>query len=247
MATRAVFKKTIISRKNTTSLLFPMAAFLGGSGLTKKEAIGAFSSIYDQAVRTLHSRKMEYVGHTFLYQEIVALWVRDKQFLDESGKPRNLSLRGRSSFSTLVRLVQPEASPKVALSVLVRCGNVRRIGKERYALVRSFFRTDGPKSVAFEPNARFLSDFCTTLGNILRNKSPSGFSRSFWRKVEFSNLSASIAKKFSLFARERTLMFLEELDDWLEAHGNKSENRKVGRRVGIGVFSIFSDPEIKNP
>ena len=247
MTIRGISRRAGVDHKKAHSIIFPTAAFLGGSGLTKEEVIGAFSSIYDQAVRTLHSRKMEYVGYTFLYQKIVALWVRDKQFLDESGKPRNLSLRGRSSFSTLVRLVQPKASPKVALSVLVRCGNVRRIGKERYALVRSFFRTDGPKSVAFEPNARFLSDVGTTLGNILRNHSPSGFPIPFWRKVEASNLSASMAKRFSLFSRERTLMFLEELDDWLEAHGNKSKNRKVGRRVGIGVFSIISDPEMNDP
>jgi hypothetical protein len=64
--------------------------------------------------------------------------------------------------------------------------------------------------------------------------------------VETTGLSETTANKFIAFVRDRSLDFLEELDDWLEAHrGGESKNRgsRKFRRVGLGLFSIHSDFE----
>jgi len=132
------------------------------------------------------------------------------------------------------------------LSILVRYGNVQRVGKEKYALVQAFFRADAPKAMAFEPIAYFLSDASATLGRMFIGNTPARFPKPFWRKVDTFWLSGALARKFSIFARERTLMFLDELDDWQKAHETKNLKRKTRRRVGVGVFSIFSDPEVND-
>jgi hypothetical protein len=44
------------------------------------------------------------------------------------------------------------------------------------------------------------------------------------------------------FAKERSMLFLEEMDDWLQAHASaKAHGSKKRLRVGLGLFSIYSD------
>ena len=62
--------------------------------------------------------------------------------------------------------------------------------------------------------------------------------------MESFYVSDAIAKKFAAFARERSFLFLEELDDWLEAHRiAPTDGIRKRRRVGLGLFSIYSDYE----
>jgi hypothetical protein len=68
----------------------------------------------------------------------------------------------------------------------------------------------------------------------------------FWRKVEATGLSKAAAVEFTEFAATRSLEFLEELDDWLEARRNPTQKHRGHhlRRVGVGLFPIYSNPEV---
>ena len=123
-------------------------------------------------------------------------------------------------------------------------GNVRKDKGGKYRLVRPFFVVSSQTKMAFEPVAAFLSDASSTLSKILRHPRNSRTPQLFWRKVESTRVSNTDAEKFNAFASERSLLFLEEIDDWLEAHGrNVRKANGVSRRVGLGVFLIHSDPE----
>jgi hypothetical protein len=117
----------------------------------------------------------------------------------------------------------------------------------RLQLTRPFFFTSSEKSMAFEPMAYFLSDASATLSRILKRRHRRHHSRTpelFWRKVESTCVSEAVAKKFTIFTTERCLLFLEELDDWLQAHSpGETNGKRKGRRVGLGLFSIYSDLE----
>src|SRR5688572_12765732 len=115
MTISGISRRTVIDRKKAESLLFPMAVFLSGGGLKKKEAMTVFSAVYERAAELAPARRLEYIGDPPLYADTVALWTRDKRFIDKSGKPRVLSFRGKSGFSTLVREIQPSANPKEVL------------------------------------------------------------------------------------------------------------------------------------
>jgi len=239
-----VRRKTTIDRRRAKSLLNPIAAFLFAGGFTKAEALAAFSSVLDTLQKDRKNRPMEHIGHPTSYADMIATWVRDKRYVDATGRPRALRLSGRNGFTSLVRSVSPHTTAKTALSVLLRYRNIRRLKDGSYRLVNPFFYTNSDRATAFEPIAFFLSDASATLSQILRRRDRSPRPERFWRKVESFHVSDAIAKRFAAFARDRSFLFLEELDDWLEAHRDTATNNgRKRRRVGLGLFSIYSDYE----
>jgi len=250
MSARVSGKKTQIDRLRADALLFPIAAFLHAGGWTKKSATRSFSRAFDRSLDKQGTRQLKHIGDPTPYADIVALWMRARRFIDRTGRPRLLPLQGRASFTALAREASPRIDPQVALSVLTHFKNVRRTTGGRYKLISPFFLTCSTTSLAFEPMAYFLSDASDTLGRILKQKGHSQTANIFWRKAENLNLSKVAAREFLAFSKERTLAFVNEIDEWLEAHQRRrlgpSRGRKY-RRVGLGVFSICSSPEPLRP
>jgi hypothetical protein len=102
--------------------------------------------------------------------------------------------------------------------------------------------------MAYEPLAYFLSDASSTLSRILKRSKRWRGPDLFWQKTENARISEAAAKRFTAFAKERGLVFLDELDDWLEANSDqKKTSRRRQRRIGLGIFSIYSDREQSAP
>jgi Family of unknown function (DUF6502) len=241
-------RKTTMDRRRVRSLLNPIAAFLCAGGFTKTEAMAAFSSVLDAFQKGRKNRRMDHIGHPTSYADLIATWTRDRRYVDATGKPRVLSLSGRNGFTSLVRCVSPHTTTKAVLSVLLRYRNIRRLKDGRYSLVNPFFYTNSVNVTAFEPIAFFLSDASSTLSQILRRRNRSPKPERFWRKVETFHVSEAVAKRFLAFARDRSFLFLEELDDWLQAHRDiATSNVRKRRRIGLGLFSIYSDYESTSP
>jgi hypothetical protein len=239
-------KKTIIASDRAAALLFPLAAFLRAGGMTQAAAQASFAAAFRRALKESSARRFDHIGHPTRYADIVALWTRDQRFLDRDGRPKLLHMGGKRGFSTLVRESSPNSDPNAVLSVFLRYGNVKKTRTGCYELVRPFFFSTRQNSMAFEPMAYFLSDASMTLGRILRRTRRSRGPEVFWRKVESVDLADVHAKEFIEYVRERSLTFLEEVDDWLEAHRAARKNRggRVAmRRIGLGLFSIYSEPE----
>jgi hypothetical protein len=237
-------RRTTIDRRRAKSLLYPIAAFLREGGFTRRESLAVLSSAFDELRKGEKNRRMQHIGHPTPYADIIAAWTRNKQYIDSLGRPRVLPLSGPKSFSALVQNVSPRKSARTVLSVLMRYKNVRRLKDGKYSLVKPFFYANSDKTAAFEPIAYFLSDASSTLSEILKRQRRTLQPERFWRKVESIYVSESIARNFAAFARERSFLFLEELDDWLEAHREVPTTRaRKRRRVGLGLFSIYSDDE----
>jgi hypothetical protein len=235
---------TTIDTRRASSLFFPIAAFLHAGGMTNQTALDIFAVALKKVSKTSVGRKMEHIGHPTRYADIVAMWVRNKRFLDRRGWPRALRIEGRAGFAELVRSVARQADPAAVLSVLRRYGNVKRTKKGTYELIRPFFYTSGPNAMAYEPVAYFLSDASSTLSKILKRSKRWRGPDLFWQKTENARISEATAKQFTAFAKERSLVFLDELDDWLEAHSDRRRTgRSQQRRIGLGIFSIYSDRE----
>ncbi len=226
------------------SLLFPIAAFLHAGGMTSEAALKVFASALRRAAKTSVGRRMVRIGHPTRYAEVVSAWLRNRRFLDERGWPRSLPFKGRAGFVSLVKGVAPNTDPLNVLSVLMRYGNVKRTKDGTYELVRPFFYSSGPKTMAYEPLAYFLSDASSTLSKILK-RSPSWQGPDlFWQKAENPRVSEATAKRFTAFAKERTLVFLHELDDWLEANCDRDGiSSSQLCRIGLGIFSIYTARE----
>jgi hypothetical protein len=238
-------EKTTIDARRAASILFPIAAFLRSGGMTPELAMQVFSSAFNEVSHLPGCRKLEHIGHPTRYTDVVGMWMRSKRFIDKTGRPRMLRFEGRDGFKSLVRSVTWQADPKVILAILIRYGNVRRTKHGTYELMRPFFYTSNSESMAFEPVVNFLSDVTSNLSKILRRSKSWKGPDLFWTKTENARISEATAKRFTAFARERGLVFLDELDDWLEANSDRKEtSNKPRRRVGLGIFSIYSDREL---
>jgi hypothetical protein len=233
-----------IDAQRAASLLRPIASFLLAGGMAEAEALSIFSAALRKSASTALRRRIDHIGQPACYADVIAEWSRDKQYLDRSGWPRALKMSGRNGFVSLVRRVDSDADARKVMAVLKRYGNVRSTTDGKFALKNSFFNTSGPTAMAYEPVAYFLSDASATLGRILKRPKHSPSPPLFWQKTENNSISEKQARKFFAFAKDRSLVFLDELDDWLEAHRTP---RKVGfrpsRKIGLGIFSIYSKPE----
>ncbi len=233
-------RKTAIGRKQATSLLYPIAAFLSSGGMNNAESLATFAAVSEYVGRSEGKPALEHIGASMCYLDLIATWSRERKFLDSHGRPRPLPLSGTNGFAALVRSTGARQDPKKLLEVLMRYKNVRRLSDGRFRLVSPLFRASAGPRVAFEPIAYFLSDVTSTLTHILKNASDSKPDL-FWRAVESVRISKPDARKFMAFAKERSLLFLEELDDWLEAHersGTRTSRNQL--RIGLGLFSIYS-------
>jgi hypothetical protein len=242
-------RKTHISAQRAEALLFPIAAFLRAGGLNKHSATQRLAAAFDRTDRLSGARRIEHIGRPVLYSDIVGRWSHDPRFLDRKGRPRNLSIKGKNQFGTLIREIDPTCDPREAMTVLVRFGNVRKASNATFKLVRPLFFTSTDRTMAFEPLAYFLSDASSTLGRILRRTRRTRGPELFWRKVECTGLSAGNAREFVEFVRERGQEFLEEVDDWLEARAKREVGlrpRQRARRVGLGLFSIDSSNDLSH-
>jgi hypothetical protein len=236
--------RTKISTRRAASILFPIAAFLRAGGMTPETAAGILSKAFDQVSRLSGCRKLEHIGHPTRYSDIVGMWIRNKRFIDRNGRPRILQMEGKDGFKALVRSVAWKVDPQTVLSVLIQYGNVRRNRQGNYELMRPFFYTSNSQSMAFEPIVNFLSDVTSNLSKILKRPESWKGPDLFWTKTENACISEATAKRFAAFAKERGFVFLDELDDWLDANSDRRKaSRKPRRRVGLGIFSIYSDPE----
>jgi len=228
-------------RKRVESLLLPIVILLRMSGLTKETIEKGLASAYKRASKSIKGRKIKHIDST-RYPDVVSCWTHDKRFLDAKGRPRPLKLNGKSGFTTLVRHAAPNADPIDVLTVLKRFKTISLTKGGEYKLLKPFFISTTKESVAIEPVVHFLNDATTTLSRILTRTKNSRKPEVFWRNVDNPKLSMATAKKFLDFTSERSLTFLEELDDWLEAHSESDTTSVKTRhhRVGLGIFSIHS-------
>jgi hypothetical protein len=243
MNSQTSLRRTGISRTQAISLLYPLAAFFSSGGMSEKQSLAALTAATDDIKRNEGRRALEHIGGTpTCYQDLIARWTRERRFLDSRGRPRPLWLSGTNGFAALVKTTGTRRDPKTMLNVLIRYKNVRRLSDGRIQLVSPIFRVSTGSRVAFEPTTYFLKDATSTLTHTLKNAAPSTSPDLFWRSVQSIQLSKANAKKFMQFAKERSLLFLEEMDDWLQAHASATTRlRKKQLRVGLGLFTIYSD------
>jgi len=236
---RQTKRKTIINKLQAISLLYPIAAFFDRGGMSRKQSLAALAAAIDNVRKPQRKRELEHIGTPTCYAELIAMWTRERRFLDSRGRPRSLPLSGQNGFAALARSAGAGRDPKTLINVLIRYRNVRRLNSGRFQLVSPFFRASAGSKMAFEPIVYFLNDATATLTHTL--KSPGTLTSPFWRSVQSTQISKANAEKFVEFAKERSLIFLEEMDEWLQAHSTtKYPNRKRRVRVGLGLFSIYS-------
>ncbi len=234
-------KQSVVSRATRQvrrELLTPVMALLHKSGIPKVKLLAECKA----AIRSASSSRLKIV-HISIGQEVTGIvnrWLRDPNYLNNSGRPDELPLKGKRSIGTLVRACKTTVSPKEALSVMVRFGVVRRIPSGKYRLIRRLMDYGHPVYLPFEPNFRFLTDAARVSTRRLRNSTrPTGL---FWQCADNPRIDSRKVREFMQFAQQRSLSFMHEINDWLDEHEcNGSQPTKSSvkmKRLGVGLFGI---------
>lgn len=227
-------------------LLVPIVEFLQRSGIQQSQLQVEWQSAILRASRIKRSVKVVRIGYEQLGLTIVSRWLRDPNYLNHVGRPDDLPLRGRRSFSSLLRSCAVTRRAPDVLDSLVEFGTVKKVGSNRYRLIRRSINFAIPNYLPFEPNFQFLVDalHASTWGSSMAPRSP----RLFWQNVASSSVPNKYTVEFLRFSKERSLSFMHEINDWLEAHEtvNAAVPRKAAKsprnkRIGIGLFGVCSD------
>ncbi len=227
-------------------LLVPIVDFLQRSGMEQSRLNAEWRSAIRRTSSVRKGVKVVRIGYEQLGLTIVSRWLRDPKYLNHVGRPDDLPLRGNRSFSSLLKSCAVTRSATAVLDSLVEFGTVKIVGLNKYRLVRRSVNFAIPHYLPFEPNFQFLVDavHASTWGSSVAPQSP----RLFWQNVCSSNVPNKYEVDFLRFAKERSLSFMHEINDWLEAHEtldagatHKFMTSAKSKRLGIGLFGVCSE------
>ena len=177
---------------------------------------------------------------------VIAGWVRDRRFSDESGQPTDLPFDGGNvSFLQLVKLYSGDAPARAVLDELMRVGVVERTPDGRIRLLeRSYI----PKAGEIEKIAMLGSDpsdlFSTIDHNICHPDSPF-----FQRKVNYDNLPSEALPELKKLAGEHSQELLERVDRWMSERDRDVNPQVPGtgrKRAVVGIYYFQEDYEGEN-
>jgi hypothetical protein len=172
---------------------------------------------------------------------VIAGWLRDRRFSDESGQPADLPFEGGNvSFLQLVKLYSGDAPARAVLDELMRVGVVERTPDGNiHLLERSYI----PKAGEIDKIAMIGSDpadlFSTIDHNICHPEAPF-----FQRKVNYDNLPSEALPELKKLAGEHSQELLERVDRWMSERDRDVNPRVAGtgrKRAVVGIYYFQED------
>jgi hypothetical protein len=177
---------------------------------------------------------------------VIAGWVRDRRFSDESGQPTDLPFEGGNvCFLQLVKTYSGDAPARAVMDELMRVGVVERTPDGRiHLLERSYI----PKAGEIDKIAILgsdTSDLVSTIDhNICHPDAPF-----FQRKVSYDNLPSEAIPELKKLAGKQAQALLEHLDRWMSERDRDVNPRVPGtgrKRAGVGIYYFQEDYKGEN-
>lgn len=177
---------------------------------------------------------------------VIAGWVRDRRFSDESGQPTDLPFEGGNvSFLQLVKLYSGDAPARAVLDELMRVGVVERTPDGKIHLLEHSYI---PKAGEIDKIAMLGSDpsdlFSTIDHNICHPDAPF-----FQRKVNYDNLPSEALPELKKLAGEQSQALLERMDRWMSERDRDVNPRIAGtgrKRAVVGIYYFQEDYKGEN-
>jgi hypothetical protein len=207
------------------------------TGLTRKEVRALFGLVSTGVVPT--GREVAKQRTT----RVLHGWRTDPEFLDGSGNPNQLVIRGPgATFHTLVRRYGGDVTPISVLNELLRAGAALRQSGGKVALRKHTPRVKGYGSDVVAEVANRVRDLGATLvGNIENPETPI-----FVGFRDLKGLTEDEAALFQVTFSERASSLVDGVSRWRTSQAHLRERagrgRKAGIRVGLGVFLIGEQP-----
>lgn len=220
-------------------MLRPLLRVLLAAGLTERQLVAICTDSVRQTTQHAATARLEPLLNRRPLELIVWRWTNHDAFLDK-GVPARLRFKGaKPSFRTLVRSVSARYSPSAALQELKRKRVVRIAQDGKVELLSRFYPILSRSTVDIEAFSQMTTDFLRAHEfNLLRKAMPG---RGLFQRVAHNvNSDLRLAPTFNRYAREKSQLFLEAIDEWLVRHQPKRTGvrRKRKVRLGIGIYVI---------
>jgi hypothetical protein len=180
---------------------------------------------------------------TNILTEVLQKWHTDPLYVGPYGIPLELEFEvpgnGRC-IKNLVAMVNPKVSAGIVLEELISVGSVTYSGEKHYRATSRYFMMPEPMSAL---QIEYFGNTITRLTETLEfNMNPENSTKRLERFVVADRgLPADVLPKFEAYARERTIEFLLDLDNWLtpySAQGTPDESRI---QTGLNIF-LYIEP-----
>jgi hypothetical protein len=163
---------------------------------------------------------------------LLEAWHSDPDYLDSSGKPRDLSEKGaKPSFQSLSTAYVPSAAPGVVLDQLRRAGLVQTLSEHRLRVRGRTFRVHGFTSHGIEEVGKRARELLETLRHNIRHPDSHRFCESMREvQIELDRIPAVR----DLISRRATT-FLTGIEHELAVEAGKSRSGKRKGRINVGL------------
>ncbi|NND60291.1 MAG: hypothetical protein HKN49_08490, partial [Gammaproteobacteria bacterium] len=169
--------------------------------------------------------------------EVMGIWNRDVDFLDQSGNPRELELEGEGGFFNLCSRATGRGNPKRILDDLMKNKAVALTEDGRLRLKSKYFipQEDSQPARRLFQFALHLRDLANTL-----QRNSSSTDRKVFEAVAHNLLIAPESLPVvRQMARSQGFNMLKTFDDWLMEQSSAPSTKAV--RAGVGVY-FFEEP-----
>ncbi len=168
-------------------------------------------------------------------------WLRDKDFINESGAPRPLHFEGAEhSFSELVRRYGGDVTPRAVFDELTRVGAVSKNPQEKILLCSSAYVPQADLDEKFRIMGQASHDLFSTLDH---NLDHAPYMARVQRTVAYSNVPIESLAQVRLRSKEEGEQFLLQINQWLSQQDQdvNPDVKGTGKaRAGIGIY-YFED------
>jgi len=208
------------------------------TGLSRKEVVRLRSIILeDQSLEPEPANVSKRVVHG---------WLSDKNFLDEKGNPKSLSLKGLGdSFESLVKKYSANQSYAAVLTDLSNNGMTSQSSDGMVNLESNGYIPHYDELEKIRVMSVCVSDL---FGTAVNNIDPSNNDIRFQRQLVYSGIEESLARKFHDASSEKAVALFETLNEFLYSERAQCDPslRRTGKRVGLGIYYFEGAKQIKS-
>src|ERR1039457_54538 len=246
----AIKRTTKIARTPKTKATTPNV-------VTVNDVVGALLDLFKElqidasslasSVKSVNNERMtshSLYSHETAIGELLSLWHQDPRYLDKSGNPLPIKMRGpRRSFSNLAKAL-PNMNAAALLTELKRAGAVTVDGNQYVHVRMRSLSVYEDKRLAIQHTLTSLISFIRTLRHNL-DSDPSNADQLFHRVAWSGDFESDLVPTLKIKIKRQGQTFLEAFDNWM-MHQRKirSTKRKPrGKRVQIfiGVYLAVGD------
>lgn len=233
------------------SLLTHVARLLFEFGLNRNELIGILTRIPEKnstpntAKQTKHETELGW----WSYARILSHWHHNPEFVDATGGPARLRLRGRGpSFESLVRRALPGRQPAVILRKLTELGALERTAGGTVLPANRHLVAHKKNHTTLLRALETLEALSSTMHRNLFARGSKSRSRSlFERSAVSEKFDMRQLRRLNGIVRTQGQSMLEFIDEWMSRHETVGRRRGKPGYVGVGMYLYVGDRESGKP